>query len=111
MKKNLERVLTYIGEEFSSEITHSSRFYRMINIGEQAEKLGLSDVREKYAKSDAMLLLKKPVAGMKVRIDGRTFKDYTQFDNGVVVPGHIARKTGLSHKDYTAQDSMVLVFA
>lgn len=48
---------------------------------------------------------------MKVRIDGRTFVQYRQFDSGVVVPGHVAQQSGLSHKSYQANDSMILNFS
>jgi hypothetical protein len=48
---------------------------------------------------------------MKVRIDGRTFVNYAQFDSGVVVLGFVARQADLAHKIYVAQDSMVCDFS
>jgi hypothetical protein len=48
--------------------------------------------------------------GMKVRIDGRTFVNYAQFDSGVVVPGFVARQAGMKHRTYEPLDSMVLNF-
>jgi hypothetical protein len=107
---NLEKVLTYIGTTYSDRITNDSRYYREINIGKTAEKLGFPDVQGKYGNSNAILLLKNPAPGMKVRIDGRTFVDYAQFNSGVVVPGDVARGTTLPRRAYRARDSMVLVF-
>jgi hypothetical protein len=56
----------------------------------------------------AVVPLKQPVEGMKVRIDGRTFVDYAEFDSGVVVPGYEARETTLPRRPWTANDSMIL---
>ena len=62
--------------------------------------------RDKYA----IVPLKHPVSGMKVRIDGRTFVNYAQFESGVVVPNFIARDAGLSYKTFIPHDSMVCNF-
>lgn len=107
---NLDRVLTYIGENHSDGIAKESRFYREINIGETAEKLGFSDLQNEYKDANAILLLKGAEPGMKVRIDGRTFVNYAQFNSGVVVPGHVAKNSSLPRRPYRVQDSMVLVF-
>jgi hypothetical protein len=48
---------------------------------------------------------------MKVRIDGRTFIDYAQFESGVVVPGYVAREAGLTYKTFLPLGSMILNFA
>ena len=48
---------------------------------------------------------------MKVRVDGRTFVNYAQFESGVVVPEYVAQKAGLPFQPYTANDSMILNFA
>jgi hypothetical protein len=47
---------------------------------------------------------------MKVRIDGRTFVNYAQFESGVVVPDYVARDAGLSYKTFIPKDSMILNF-
>ena len=54
---------------------------------------------------------KMPLMGMKVRIDGRTFVKYAQFDSGIVMPPYIARQANLSKRDYQAWDSMICNFA
>jgi hypothetical protein len=36
---------------------------------------------------------------MKVRIDGRTFVNYAQYDSGIVVPGYVAEKKGFQDAD------------
>jgi len=46
-----------------------------------------------------------------VRIDGRTFANYAQFESGIVVPNYIARQVDLPQRPYTAQDSMICNFA
>lgn len=111
MSNNLDTVLTSIGKEYGEDILDESRFYLEVDIGKEGERLGYSDVKEKYHGVNAVVPLRKPVKGMKVRIDGRTYVDYAQFDSGIAVPGYVARDAGLPHKTYTANDSMILIFA
>ena len=47
---------------------------------------------------------------MKVRIDGRTFINYAQFNFGIVVPHHIAKQVNLHQRAYVARDSMICNF-
>lgn len=110
MDKKLGEIVTKIGDEFRDKILTDSRFYLEINIGKQAVKYGISvpgkDYRDKYA----IVPLKHPASGMKVRIDGRTFVNYAQFESGVVVPDYVARDAGLSYKTFIPKDSMILNF-
>jgi hypothetical protein len=110
MNDALNRVLDSIGAENVSLLQETSRFYREVDIGRHAERLGLMDLAERYRDTNALVLLKTPKGGMSVRIDGRTFVDYAQMDSKVVVPGRVAREAGRPFKPYTAMDSMVLVF-
>jgi hypothetical protein len=111
MNDKLIQVLSHIGDEFKGAISKSSRFYREVDIGKRAEKLGLGDIGECYKGVYAIVPLRQPVSGMKVRIDGRTFVDYAQFDSGVVVAGYVAREAGLPYKTFVANDSMIRNFA
>jgi hypothetical protein len=111
MSNHLSDVLKRIGEDYKDNISKKSRFYREVDIGRQAEMLGYADLRKKYEGKYAIIPLRKPVNGMKVRIDGRTFVDYAQFDSGVVVAGYIAREAGMPYKTFLAQDSMIRNFA
>jgi hypothetical protein len=111
MKNNLNIILKNIGEHFKDTIYGSSRYYREVDIGDQAEKMGFSELKEKFHNVYAIVPLKQPVSGMKVLIDGRTFVDYAQYDSGIAVPGYIAREAGLPYKNYVPDDSMILNFA
>jgi hypothetical protein len=111
MNDHLTRVLTRIGDEYKDQISKSSRYYSEVDIGRQAEKLGFDDIRSRYKGVHAIVPLQRPMDGMKVRIDGRTFVDYAQFDSGVVVAGYIAREAGLPFRTYIANDSMIRNFA
>jgi hypothetical protein len=111
MGNEVAYVLTKIGEDFRDEISHEARHYLEIDIGKEAEKLGYSDIMEKYHDANAVVPLKKPVKGMKVRIDARTFVNYAQFESGIVVPGYVAREAGLPYRPYEANDSMIRNFA
>jgi hypothetical protein len=51
------------------------------------------------------------IRGMKVRIDGRTFASYAQFEPDIVVPNYVAKEVDLPHRVYTAADSIVCNFA
>ena len=81
-----------------------------VDIGKRAELLGFTELVNEYHAIQAIIPLKRPVSGMKVRIDGRTFVNYAQYETGVVVPGAIARKTGLPYKPFAPHDSMILNF-
>jgi len=108
MKNRLNKVLRSLGEEYKDDILSTSRFYREVNIGEQAGKLGFHDLHQDYRDAYAIVPLKDAVQGMKVRIDGRTFVNYAQFDSGIAVPGYVANKTRLPYKAYVPNDSMIL---
>ena len=111
MNKDLAHVVNRIADDFKNEILTGSRFYLEVNIGEQAKKYGHSELGRKYHDMYAIVPLKHPVDGMKVRIDGRTFVNYAQFESGVVVPDFVAREAGLSYKTFIPHDSMVCNFA
>ena len=111
MDKNLADVLKKIANEYRDKISSGSRFYMEINIGKKAEDYGHFEIKDKYRDKYAMVPLRQPVSGMKVRIDGRTFVNYAQFESGVVVPNCVARDAGLSYKTFAPNDSMILNFA
>jgi hypothetical protein len=110
MDDHLKKVLKQIGEDYRKEIRGDSRHYCEVNIGQSAERLGYADLKRRFRNACAIVPLKRPADGMKVRIDGRTFVNYAQFESGVVVPAYLARKTGLPSKPYIAPDSMILNF-
>ncbi|MFO7861665.1 MAG: hypothetical protein R6U41_10620 [Desulfosalsimonas sp.] len=108
MNKDIDKVIESISQSHKDHIDQHGRHYVEVSIGTAAEKLGFADMAEKYKTTWAIVPLKGPVSGMKVRIDGRTFVNYAQFDSGVAVPGYVAPDTGLAHHPYEAQHSMVL---
>jgi len=111
MDKKLADVLLKIGDEFRDEISMDSRFYLEVDIGKQAAKCGHSELEEKYRNTFAVVPLKFPMRGMKVRVDGRTFVNYAQYECGVVVPNYVAGDAGLSYKTFVPKNSMILNFA
>ncbi|KPJ78909.1 MAG: hypothetical protein AMJ54_01215 [Deltaproteobacteria bacterium SG8_13] len=106
----LTAVIESIKEEFGDEISPSSRFYVEVGIGERAETLGFKNTGKKYRDVRAIIPLKRPVSGMKVRIDGRAFVNYAQHVSGVVLPGYIAAEAGLPVEPFLPNDSMILNF-
>ena len=111
MNSSLSEVLNRIGEDYKDNIRDDSRHYLEISIARKAVELGLTEVKERYSDDYAIVPLKHPVEGMKVRIDGRTFINYTQFNSGVVVPHHIAKQVNLHQRAYVAKDSMICNFS
>ena len=111
MTHTIDDILLNIAEEFRDDIEIDARNYLEVDIGRKAEQLGRPEAGRKFRNIHAVVPLKKPTGGMKVRIDGRTFVDYAQFESGVVVPGYVAREAGLTYKTYVALDSMILNFA
>jgi hypothetical protein len=110
MKTDLEKLIARIGEDFKNDILPTSRFYCEVNIGQHAERLGLTGLKGQYRDVYAIVPLKQPADGMKVRIDGRTFVNYAQVESGVVVPGYMAEDAGLPYKPFAPHDSMILNF-
>ena len=111
MKNRLDHVLTRIGEKYHNEISMDSDIYLEVNIGKEAEKMGYRDLKEKYRDVCAVVPLKKAFDGVKVRIDGRSFVNYVQFDSGIAAPGFIVKDSRLPAKTYIAQNSMICNFA
>ena len=111
MKNRLRHIIDSIGQEFEMQIERGSRHYIEVSIGRQADKLGYADLRGMYDKIYAIVPLKKPQKGMKVRIDGRTFVNYAEYDSGVAVPGYLAKVAGQPYHTYVPLDSMICNFA
>jgi len=111
MDERLMEVLKSIDREFQQAVEKGARHYMEVSIGRQAEKLGYGDLGEKYKNTYAVIPLKTPRNGMKVRIDGRTFVDYAESDAGIALPGYLFRETGQSFKTFVPNDSMICNFA
>jgi hypothetical protein len=111
MKEYLSKLLTKIGEEYRENICDDSRHYLEISLAQKASELGFAEANEHFRDVYAIIPLKRPTSGMKVRIDGRTFINYAQFESGVVAPHYVASQVDLPHRAYTAKDSMICNFA
>lgn len=111
MDPRLNDVLDSIDLEFREHIQRGARHYVEVSIGRQAEKLGYPDLKERYERTYAVVPLKSPRSGMKVRIDGRTFVHYAEHESGIAVPGYLARETGRAYPAFVPNDSMICNFA
>jgi len=111
MTNYLGEVLIKIGEDYQEHICDDSRHYLEISLAQKGAELGFTEVKGGFRNVYAIVPLKQPVRGMKVRIDGRTFVNYAQFESGIVVPHYIARQVDLPHRAYIAKDSMICNFA
>ena len=111
MSTYLREVVIKIGEDYKKIISNDSRHYLEISLAQKAAELGFSDAKERFRDVYAIVPLKQPVSGMKVRIDGRTFINYAQFESGVVAPRYVASQVDLPHRAYIAKDSMICNFA
>jgi hypothetical protein len=110
MNKKLYKILQSIADEYKSEISGNAGNYIEVDIGKQAEAIGYPDLKEKYNHVNAVVPIRQPVKGMKVRIDGRTFVNYAQYDSGIAVPGYVAKDAGIPYQAFIANDSMILNF-
>ncbi len=111
MKTKLDQIIDTISKEYQDDIMACARNYVEVNIGETAERMGHPELKQKYAAVYAVVPLKAPKPGMKVRIDGRTFVNYALFDSGVAVPGYIADDATLPRRTYIPNDSMICNFS
>ena len=110
MKTKLDQIIDTISNEYKDDLMACARNYLEVNIGQTAERMGYKDLKEKYDAVYAVVPIKSPKAGMKVRIDGRTFINYALFDKGVAVPGYIAKDASMPYKAYIPNDSMICNF-
>ncbi len=110
MRDRLDEILARIGDEYKDYISKGARNYLEVNVGKAAEKLGFSEEQSRYGDINAIIPLRKPAGGMKVRIDGRTFVHYAEFDSGIAVPGFLVANTLLPVKAFVPNDSMILNF-
>ena len=108
MKRHLNEVLESIAVEYCGNILAGARHYLEVDIGKRAHLLGYPKLEKKYGQIYAIVPLKHPIEGMKVRIDGRAFANYAQYDSGIVVPGYMADEAVQPHKPYMPNDSMIL---
>jgi hypothetical protein len=109
MNKYLTSVIQEIEDEYRELIQADGRNYIEVSISGKAQEMGFSDL-EDYRYATAIVPIKQPVEGMKVRIDGRTFVNYHQFISGVAVPEYVSKDTGFDYKPYKAQHSMICNF-
>ena len=107
-RKPIDEVIENIRHTYRDHIKNGARHYIEVNIGKQAQAMGYQDIQQKYRDAYAVVPLKQPIPGMKVRIDGRTFVNYAEFDSGIAVPGYVVKDTGMNFKTYVPWDSMVL---
>ena len=110
MDNRLDSVLANIETQYSSKISRGARNYLEVNLGEQARKIGFVELGEIYDNVYAIIPLKQPEKGMKVRIDGRTFVNYAEYDSGVAVPGYLAKEAGRPYRTFIPNDSMICNF-
>lgn len=111
MDSKLQEILETLGTQFENDIQKGSRHYLETNIGDLAGRLGYEDLKASYRDTYAVIPLKTPRGGMKVRIDGRAFAEYAEYDSGVVVPGYLARQAGGTYKTFVPNDSMICNYA
>lgn len=111
MTNKINTILKTIAIDYKNYICSDSRYYVDVNIAKKASDLGFSEVKDHYKNVFAIVPIKNPVKGMRVRVDGRTFINYVQFDSGVVAPSQVARAASLPYKAYIAKDSMIYNYA
>ncbi len=110
MNTKLDQIIAGISSEYKNDIMACGRNYVEVSIGSAAERMGHAELKDKYRSVYAVVPIKSPRPGMKVRIDGRTFVNYALFDSGVAVPGYIVKDASLPYKTYIPNDSMICNF-
>lgn len=110
MDDKIKKLLNHLEQEYGEMIQRGARNYLEVNLAERARKLGIGDLGERYSSACAIVPLNAPQGGMKVRIDGRTFVNYAEFDSGIAVPGYIAKASGGRYRTFVPNDSMICNF-
>ncbi len=109
MENPIELLLGHLEKEYGSKIKKGARHYLEVNLAAQARKMGLAGL-DQYQTACAIIPLKDPQQGMKVRIDGRTFVNYAEYDSGMAVPGYLAKLSGRKYRTFVPNDSMICNF-
>ena len=110
MDKRLNELLDLIESRYEGKMAPGARHYTEVSLAEVARTLGYTDLEECYRTASAIIPLKQPQQGMKVRIDGRTFVNYAEYESGMVVPGYLAHAAGRKFRTFVPWDSMVCNF-
>jgi len=110
MDARIDELLKHVEETYRGKIQRGARHYLEVNLAEQARKLGYADLVEKLRTACAIIPLNVPQKGMKVRIDGRTFVNYAEYESGMAVPGYLARAAGKTFRTFVPRDSMICNF-
>jgi hypothetical protein len=110
MDKRIDELLKKIEDRYSGKIQRGARHYLEVNLSEQARKMGFADLEKKLRTACAIIPLNAPQKGMKVRIDGRTFVNYAEYDSGMAVPGYLAMAVGRTYRTFVPRDSMICNF-
>jgi hypothetical protein len=110
MDNRIDKLIKHVEEIYSGKMQRGARHYLEVNLAEQARKLGFADLGEKYKTACAIIPLKAPQPGMKVRIDGRTFVNYAEYDSGMAVPVYLANASSRKFRTFVPGDSMICNF-
>ena len=110
MENIIDDLLTRIETQYEEKIKKGGRHYMEVSLSRKAMELGFDDLDECYRNASAIVPLKGPQSGMKVRIDGRAFVNYAEYESGIAVPGYLAKTTDRNFRTYVPQDSMICNF-
>jgi hypothetical protein len=110
MDNQLKELFKYMELEYGDKIQRGARNYLEVNLAEKARKLGLGDLCEEFRTVCAIIPLRDSQPGMKVRIDGRSFVNYAEYDSGIAVPGYLAKASGMDYRTFVPNDSMICNF-
>ena len=102
--------LNSIADKHKDKVADNAPNYIEIDIGKHARMIGYPDLNRRYENVKAIFPINGPEKGMKVRIDGRTFVNYSRYGAGIAVPGYVAKDAGIPYDKYIPNDSMILNF-
>ena len=110
MDTRINELLEHVERTYGSKMQRGARHYMEVNLARHARAMGFADLGEKYKTACAIIPLNAPQQGMKVRIDGRTFVNYAEYDSGMAVPGYLAKEANRKFRTFVPNDSMICNF-
>ena len=110
MDTRINELLEHVERTYGSKMQRGARHYMEVNLAQLARAMGFADLGEKYKNACAIIPLNAPQEGMKVRIDGRTFVNYAEYDSGMAVPGYLAKASNRKFRTFVPNDSMICNF-
>ena len=115
IRSPLEHVIESIYGEFKDEIPRDSKnqvldsnIFASLNLGDVYSYLNYKDDAALYDKIFIFIPLRRMLSDDNKQLCGELVYNHCQLDSGIIVPRHIAKRTGFHYQDYSMPKTSIL---